>query len=109
MTRQKYNPLTKKLTFATYDLYEAACLTFIHDVELGLLTVKKQDGEYWVKYEVEYPESMQQRVDQTRKKYCEKTLLVNVRYLHTKINYLMHLHHKKIKEFKLHQERDGVE
>ncbi|MFP5111615.1 hypothetical protein ACSU64_04425 [Bacillaceae bacterium C204] len=109
MNKQKYYLLDKKLTFSTYDLYEAASLLFIREVELGLLSVEKKDGEYLVTYRVNFPEVMQTKVDQTREKYSQKTLMVNVRYLHSKITYLLHLHHKKIKEFKLHQERDGME
>jgi hypothetical protein len=104
MSKQKYYPLTKKASLATENVYEAAALLLIDRVEFGLLTVEKQDGKYWIKYEVSFPESMQKEVHQAHRDYRSRKLMVNVSDLQSKIEYIIHLRRKKIEKYKLHQE-----
>lgn len=106
MSVQKYYPLTKKEFLTTNNLYEAAALLLIDRVELGLLSVEKKDRKYFVKYEVSFPESMKKEVYQAHRDYQGRELMVNVSDLQSKVEYILHLRKKKIKKYKLHQERN---
>jgi hypothetical protein len=81
----------------------------IDRVELGVLSVEKQYGKYWVTYEVKYPEEIQKVVEQAHKDYRSKRLVVNVSELQSKVEYILHIRQKKIKRYKLHLERDGMD
>jgi hypothetical protein len=89
-----------KKIFETQDMNKAAILATIEGVKIGLLTVDLVDGKHIVTYRNEYSSSLQPIVDDSLKRYEDRTLMIDANQLCYRLTFLRSIHSQKVKQFK---------